>query len=154
MGILIPYLVIRFPIRYPWDSALRLHPLSLQNFYDQVASPLLVDVELQYPRDAVSALTQHRHKQYYDGSEIMVAGHITDHKLGSFKAEVQARGVNDGPWRPERPDSKQRLQTHFSPSLPAPGGPLFPQISPTLSMTHTPRTWGLDRLERGQCGLD
>ncbi|KAF7463105.1 inter-alpha-trypsin inhibitor heavy chain H1 [Marmota monax] len=65
---------------------------QLQNFYDQVASPLLVDVELQYPRDTISALTQHRHKQYYDGSEIMVAGRIADQKLSSFKAEVQARG--------------------------------------------------------------
>uniref|UniRef100_A0A8D2DH44 Inter-alpha-trypsin inhibitor heavy chain H1 n=1 Tax=Sciurus vulgaris TaxID=55149 RepID=A0A8D2DH44_SCIVU len=65
---------------------------QLQGFYSQVANPLLVDVELQYPRDAVSALTQHRHKQYYDGSEIMVAGRIADNKLGSFKARVQARG--------------------------------------------------------------
>ncbi|KAM5279552.1 inter-alpha-trypsin inhibitor heavy chain H1 [Ctenodactylus gundi] len=65
---------------------------QLQGFYNQVARPLLVDVNLQYPRDAVLALTQHRHKQYYDGSEIMVAGRIADHKLGSFKADVQARG--------------------------------------------------------------
>ncbi|XP_006169366.2 inter-alpha-trypsin inhibitor heavy chain H1 [Tupaia chinensis] len=65
---------------------------QLQGFYSQVAKPLLVDVELQYPQDAVSALTQHRHKQYYEGSEIVVAGRIADHKLGSFKADVQARG--------------------------------------------------------------
>ncbi|XP_008053168.1 inter-alpha-trypsin inhibitor heavy chain H1 isoform X2 [Carlito syrichta] len=65
---------------------------QLQGFYSQVARPLLVDVELQYPQDTVSALTQHRHKQYYEGSEIMVAGRIADHKLGSFKADVQAHG--------------------------------------------------------------
>ncbi|XP_005387408.1 PREDICTED: inter-alpha-trypsin inhibitor heavy chain H1 [Chinchilla lanigera] len=65
---------------------------QLQGFYKQVANPLLVDVDLQYPQDAVSALTQHRHKQYYDGSEIMVAGRIADHKLGSFKADVKAQG--------------------------------------------------------------
>uniref|UniRef100_A0A452V622 Inter-alpha-trypsin inhibitor heavy chain H1 n=1 Tax=Ursus maritimus TaxID=29073 RepID=A0A452V622_URSMA len=65
---------------------------QLQGFYDQVANPLLVDVELLYPPDTVSALTQHRHKQYYEGSEIMVAGRIADHKLGSFKADVLARG--------------------------------------------------------------
>ncbi|XP_023571502.1 inter-alpha-trypsin inhibitor heavy chain H1 isoform X2 [Octodon degus] len=65
---------------------------QLQGFYEQVSSPLLVDVDLQYPQDAVSALTQHRHKQYYDGSEIMVAGRIADHKLGSFKADVKAQG--------------------------------------------------------------
>ncbi|XP_062970140.1 inter-alpha-trypsin inhibitor heavy chain H1 [Cynocephalus volans] len=65
---------------------------QLKGFYNQVANPLLVDVELQYPRDAILALTQHRHKQYYEGSEIVVAGRIADHKLDSFKADVQARG--------------------------------------------------------------
>ncbi|XP_012627019.1 inter-alpha-trypsin inhibitor heavy chain H1 [Microcebus murinus] len=65
---------------------------QLQGFYRQVARPLLVDVELQYPKDAVLDLTQHHHKQYYEGSEIVVAGRIADHKLGSFKADVQARG--------------------------------------------------------------
>ncbi|XP_036911674.1 inter-alpha-trypsin inhibitor heavy chain H1 [Sturnira hondurensis] len=65
---------------------------QLQGFYDQVANPLLVDVELQYPKDAVSALTQHSHKQYYEGSEIVVAGRIADHKLSSFKADVRAHG--------------------------------------------------------------
>ncbi|XP_069331969.1 inter-alpha-trypsin inhibitor heavy chain H1 isoform X1 [Eulemur rufifrons] len=65
---------------------------QLQGFYKQVARPLLVDVELQYPEDAVLDLTQHHHKQYYEGSEIVVAGRIADHKLGSFKADVQARG--------------------------------------------------------------
>ncbi|XP_066100599.1 inter-alpha-trypsin inhibitor heavy chain H1 isoform X1 [Saccopteryx bilineata] len=65
---------------------------QLQGFYNQVANPLLVDVELQYPQDAVLALTQHSHKQYYEGSEIVVAGRIADHKLSSFKADVQAHG--------------------------------------------------------------
>ncbi|KAM8759068.1 inter-alpha-trypsin inhibitor heavy chain H1 isoform 2-T2 [Rhynchonycteris naso] len=65
---------------------------QLQGFYNQVANPLLVDVQLQYPQDAVSALTQHSHKQYYEGSEIVVAGRIADHKLSSFKADVQAHG--------------------------------------------------------------
>ncbi|XP_026976890.1 inter-alpha-trypsin inhibitor heavy chain H1 [Sagmatias obliquidens] len=65
---------------------------QLQGFYEQVANPLLRDVELLYPRDAVSALTQHHHKQYYEGSEIIVAGRIADHKRSSFKADVQAYG--------------------------------------------------------------
>ncbi|XP_016065719.1 PREDICTED: inter-alpha-trypsin inhibitor heavy chain H1 [Miniopterus natalensis] len=65
---------------------------QLQGFYDQVAKPLLVDVELQYPKDTVSALTQHIHKQYYEGSEIVVAGRIAENRLHSFKADVQAHG--------------------------------------------------------------
>ncbi|XP_032017191.1 inter-alpha-trypsin inhibitor heavy chain H1 [Hylobates moloch] len=65
---------------------------QLQGFYSQVAKPLLVDVDLQYPQDAVLALTQNRHKQYYEGSEIVVAGRIADNKQSSFKADVQAHG--------------------------------------------------------------
>lgn len=65
---------------------------QLQGFYSQVANPLLTDVDLQYPQDAVLALTQHKHKQYYDGSEIVVAGRIADHKLRTFKADVRAHG--------------------------------------------------------------
>lgn len=102
-------------------------PPLLQGFYDQVATPLLVDVELQYPQDAVSALTQHRHKQYYEGSEIVVAGRVADHKLSSFKADVQAHGVNSGLQRVEKPGSTQRLQTH---TVPHPCLPLGISLSP------------------------
>ncbi|XP_052590310.1 inter-alpha-trypsin inhibitor heavy chain H1 isoform X3 [Peromyscus californicus insignis] len=66
---------------------------QLQGFYSQVANPLLTDVDLQYPQDAVLALTQHKHKQYYDGSEIVVAGRIADHKLSTFKADVRGHGA-------------------------------------------------------------
>ncbi|KAM9592692.1 inter-alpha-trypsin inhibitor heavy chain H1 [Trichechus inunguis] len=65
---------------------------QLKGFYSQVANPLLVDVEMQYPQDTVVALTQQRHKQYYKGSEIVVAGRIAENKLGNFKANVHARG--------------------------------------------------------------
>ncbi|KAK1332301.1 hypothetical protein QTO34_006974 [Cnephaeus nilssonii] len=71
-------------------SVLKLPFPSVQGFYNQVATPLLVDVELQYPKDTVSELTQHSHKQYYEGSEIVVAGRIADQKLSSFKADVRA----------------------------------------------------------------
>lgn len=86
--------------------------LRPQGFYDQVANPLLVDVELLYPQDTVSAVTQQRHKQYYEGSEIMVAGRIADNKLRSFKADVLAHGVNSGLRTGERSGSAQRLQIH------------------------------------------
>lgn len=124
-------------------SALRLcSPTPLQGFYDQVANPLLVDVELLYPQDTVSALTQHRHKQYYEGSEIIVAGRIADHKLSSFKADVLARGVNSGLRRAERSGSSQRLQIHTcSPPLsPLPPGLSFPKaVSHPCTMPRIPQ---------------
>ncbi|XP_078059846.1 inter-alpha-trypsin inhibitor heavy chain H3-like [Mustelus asterias] len=70
-------------------------PLQLQGFYDEVANPLLLDIELQYPENAISDLTQANFKQYYDGSEIVVAGKISDNNLNFLVAEVLAQTANE-----------------------------------------------------------
>ncbi|XP_070790470.1 inter-alpha-trypsin inhibitor heavy chain H3-like [Pituophis catenifer annectens] len=67
--------------------------LQLQGFYDEVANPLLTEVELGYKENAISDLTQNSFKHYYDGSEIVVAGRITDNDLNSITAEVKAQGA-------------------------------------------------------------
>ncbi|XP_053152800.1 inter-alpha-trypsin inhibitor heavy chain H3-like [Hemicordylus capensis] len=69
--------------------------LQLQGFYDEVANPLLTEVALQYPENAISDLTQNSFKHYYGGSEIVVAGRITDNDLNSITAEVKAKGAED-----------------------------------------------------------
>ncbi|XP_066469056.1 inter-alpha-trypsin inhibitor heavy chain H3-like [Tiliqua scincoides] len=69
--------------------------LQLQGFYDEVANPLLTEVALQYPENAVSDLTQNSFKHYYDGSEIVVAGRITDNDLKNMIAEVNAEGAEN-----------------------------------------------------------
>ncbi|XP_042308689.1 inter-alpha-trypsin inhibitor heavy chain H3 isoform X2 [Sceloporus undulatus] len=69
--------------------------LQLQGFYDEVANPLLTEVELKYPENAISDLTQNHFKHYYDGSELVVAGRITDNDLNSIIAEVKAHGAED-----------------------------------------------------------
>ncbi|XP_032893227.1 inter-alpha-trypsin inhibitor heavy chain H3-like [Amblyraja radiata] len=69
--------------------------LQLQGFYDEVANPLLLDIELQYPEIAISDLTQARFRQYYDGSEIVVAGRIIDNTLESLATEVVAQAANE-----------------------------------------------------------
>ncbi|XP_067908027.1 inter-alpha-trypsin inhibitor heavy chain H3-like isoform X1 [Heterodontus francisci] len=70
-------------------------PLQLQGFYDEVANPLLLDIELQYPENVISELTQASFRQYYDGSEIVVAGKISDNNLDSLIAEVFAQTANE-----------------------------------------------------------
>ncbi|XP_052465329.1 inter-alpha-trypsin inhibitor heavy chain H3 isoform X1 [Carassius gibelio] len=62
--------------------------LQLQGFYEEVAIPLLTDVQLNY--QGVANLTQSTFSQYYNGSEIVVAGQITDNSLESFTTEVIA----------------------------------------------------------------
>ncbi|XP_056128493.1 uncharacterized protein LOC130106414 [Rhinichthys klamathensis goyatoka] len=62
--------------------------LKLQEFYKGVATSLLTGIHLKY--QAVDKLTQTTFNRYYNGSEIVVAGHITDNSLESFNIEVIA----------------------------------------------------------------
>ncbi|XP_038596066.1 inter-alpha-trypsin inhibitor heavy chain H3-like [Tachyglossus aculeatus] len=70
--------------------------LQMQGFYDEVANPLLVDVEVQYPENAIADITQNNYQHFYDGSEIVVAGRLVDQDLNSFTADVKGQGaLND-----------------------------------------------------------
>uniref|UniRef100_A0A3B1K6Q2 Inter-alpha-trypsin inhibitor heavy chain 3 n=1 Tax=Astyanax mexicanus TaxID=7994 RepID=A0A3B1K6Q2_ASTMX len=61
---------------------------QLQGFYKEVATPLLSDLELLY--EGASNLTETAYSMYYNGSEIIVAGEITNNSLESLKVEVVA----------------------------------------------------------------
>ncbi|KAM6980760.1 inter-alpha-trypsin inhibitor heavy chain H3-like [Aplochiton taeniatus] len=62
--------------------------LQLKGFYEEVATPLLTDVVMIYVGG--SNLTQTNFSQYYNGSEIVVAGQITDNNVDTFTASVIA----------------------------------------------------------------
>lgn len=68
-----------------------------QGFYDEVSSPLLLDVDLRYPDNAVDFLTQNRYNQLFNGSEIVVSGQLTSNDPENFLVEVFAKGVSKGP---------------------------------------------------------
>ncbi|KAF5899147.1 inter-alpha-trypsin inhibitor heavy chain H3-like isoform X3, partial [Clarias magur] len=65
--------------------------LQLQGFYEEVATPLLTDVQLNYI--GAANLTQTSFRQYYNGSEIVVAGQITDNSLETLHTEVIAISI-------------------------------------------------------------
>lgn len=68
--------------------------VSSQGFYDEVSSPLLLDVDLRYPENAVGHLTKNHFSQLFNGSEIVVAGHVDlGHANENFLVEVLAKGV-------------------------------------------------------------
>ncbi|XP_036594579.1 inter-alpha-trypsin inhibitor heavy chain H3 [Trichosurus vulpecula] len=70
--------------------------LQMQGFYDEVANPLLTDVDLQYPQNTISDITQNNYQHFYDGSEIVVAGRVVDFETNSFVADVKGHGaLND-----------------------------------------------------------
>uniref|UniRef100_A0A8C4HT13 Inter-alpha-trypsin inhibitor heavy chain H3 n=1 Tax=Dicentrarchus labrax TaxID=13489 RepID=A0A8C4HT13_DICLA len=64
--------------------------LQLQGFYDEVSSPLLLDVDLRYPDNAVDHLTKNHYSQLFNGSEIVVSGRL----INDFRAQGKASMVN------------------------------------------------------------
>lgn len=64
-----------------------------QGFYDEVSSPLLLEVDLRYPDNVVDSLTTNHFNQLFNGSEIVVAGRMMDNDLNNFLVEVHGQGV-------------------------------------------------------------
>ncbi|XP_049894656.1 inter-alpha-trypsin inhibitor heavy chain H3-like [Epinephelus moara] len=62
--------------------------LQLKGFYEEVATPLLTDVTMIYLGG--TNLTQTNFTQYYNGSEIVVAGQITNNDVETFTPQVVA----------------------------------------------------------------
>ncbi|XP_022600970.1 inter-alpha-trypsin inhibitor heavy chain H3-like [Seriola dumerili] len=69
--------------------------LQLKGFYNEVASPLLSEVDLHYPDNAVDFVTTNHFSQLFNGSEIVVAGRLTDNDLDNFLVEVLGQGFED-----------------------------------------------------------
>ncbi|XP_074470749.1 inter-alpha-trypsin inhibitor heavy chain H3-like isoform X1 [Sebastes fasciatus] len=69
--------------------------LQLQGFYEEVASPLLLEVDLRYPVNSVDSLTINRYSQYFNGTEIVVAGRLIEKDLDNFMVEVLGKGFEE-----------------------------------------------------------
>uniref|UniRef100_A0A8C4QN46 VWFA domain-containing protein n=1 Tax=Eptatretus burgeri TaxID=7764 RepID=A0A8C4QN46_EPTBU len=66
-------------------------PLQLKGFYDEVATPLLSKIYLEYPENAVENVTRSEFQTYFDGSELVVAGKIVNNSLDSFSTSITAK---------------------------------------------------------------
>lgn len=64
--------------------------VQLQGFYEEVSKPLLLDVDLKYSDDAV--MTKKHFSHLFDGSEIVVAGRLSDNDVDNLLVEVFAQG--------------------------------------------------------------
>ncbi|KAM6928111.1 inter-alpha-trypsin inhibitor heavy chain H3a [Xenentodon cancila] len=69
--------------------------LQLQGFYEEVSSPLLLEVDLQYPKNTVDFVTTNHFNQLFNGSELVVAGQLMDNNLDTFPVEVIGQGFED-----------------------------------------------------------
>ncbi|XP_019942173.2 inter-alpha-trypsin inhibitor heavy chain H3-like isoform X1 [Paralichthys olivaceus] len=66
--------------------------VQLQGFYEEVSSPLLLEVDLRYPDNAVDSLTKNHFSQLFNGSEIVVSGRLSDNDMDNFLVEVLGQG--------------------------------------------------------------
>uniref|UniRef100_A0A8B9K886 Inter-alpha-trypsin inhibitor heavy chain H3 n=1 Tax=Astyanax mexicanus TaxID=7994 RepID=A0A8B9K886_ASTMX len=64
--------------------------LQLQGFYEEVASPLLLEVNLHYPGSVVNSLTNSHFRQLFNGTEIVVAGQLNELEVDNFLVEEWA----------------------------------------------------------------
>lgn len=66
-------------------------PLSFRHrFYDEIRTPLLSDIRVDYPPAMVEQATRTLFPNYFNGSEIVIAGKLADSKAGQLHVEVTA----------------------------------------------------------------
>ncbi|XP_045141520.1 inter-alpha-trypsin inhibitor heavy chain H5, partial [Echinops telfairi] len=59
-------------------------------FYDEIRTPLLSDIRIDYPSNLVKHATQTLFPNYFNGSEIIIAGKLADRKMDQLHVEVTA----------------------------------------------------------------
>lgn len=59
-------------------------------FYDEIGTPLLSDIRINYTQNSVQYVTQHLFTNYFNGSEIVVAGKLTNQSAGLLHVQVTA----------------------------------------------------------------
>ncbi|XP_042728723.1 inter-alpha-trypsin inhibitor heavy chain H5 [Lagopus leucura] len=62
----------------------------LKGFYDEIGTPLLSDIRIDYPEDNVEQVTQNFFPNYFNGSEIIIAGKLINRTSDSLHVEVTA----------------------------------------------------------------
>uniref|UniRef100_UPI0037E8CD7E inter-alpha-trypsin inhibitor heavy chain H5 n=1 Tax=Semicossyphus pulcher TaxID=241346 RepID=UPI0037E8CD7E len=62
----------------------------LKGFYDEIGTPLLSDIRINYTENSVQYVTQHLFTNYFNGSEIVIAGKLTNQSAESLHVQVTA----------------------------------------------------------------
>ncbi|XP_044284303.1 inter-alpha-trypsin inhibitor heavy chain H5 [Varanus komodoensis] len=63
---------------------------QLKGFYDEIRTPLLSNIRVDYPTDTVAQVTQNLFPNYFNGSEIVIAGKLFNKTANSLHVEVTA----------------------------------------------------------------
>uniref|UniRef100_A0A3Q3PZP3 Uncharacterized protein n=1 Tax=Monopterus albus TaxID=43700 RepID=A0A3Q3PZP3_MONAL len=62
----------------------------LKGFYHEIGTPLLSDIRINYTEDSVQYVTQHLFTNYFNGSEIVIAGKLINQSTESLHVQVTA----------------------------------------------------------------
>ncbi|NWZ32617.1 ITIH4 inhibitor, partial [Asarcornis scutulata] len=87
--------------------------LQLQGFYQEVATPILMKIEMQYPDNAVEGLTKNNFKLFFEGSEIIVSGKISN-ELDLLPVEIKAQSHTSDLTLKEEANIKEKEQVFQS----------------------------------------
>lgn len=63
-------------------------------FYDEIGTPLLSDIRIDYSPDSVEHVTQNMFYNYFNGSEIVVAGKLINKSSDALHVEITASNRN------------------------------------------------------------
>lgn len=63
---------------------------QLKGFYDEIGTPLLSDIQVDYSNDSVEQVTQNLFPNYFNGSEIVIAGKLLNRTANNLHVEVTA----------------------------------------------------------------
>ncbi|XP_070216214.1 inter-alpha-trypsin inhibitor heavy chain H4 isoform X2 [Bos mutus] len=65
--------------------------LQLQDFYQEVANPLMTSVAFEYPSNAVESVTQDTFRVFFKGSELVVAGKLREQSPDVLLAQIRGQ---------------------------------------------------------------
>nr|XP_061809590.1 inter-alpha-trypsin inhibitor heavy chain H5-like [Nerophis lumbriciformis] len=92
---------------------------ALRGFYREIGTPLLSDIRIDYMRDSVDRVTRRLFTNYFNGSEMVVAGELSDRSAESLRVRVTADGHDktvvletDVPLRREESETEKRLKAN------------------------------------------
>uniref|UniRef100_U3JLM9 Inter-alpha-trypsin inhibitor heavy chain 4 n=1 Tax=Ficedula albicollis TaxID=59894 RepID=U3JLM9_FICAL len=83
--------------------------LQLQGFYQEVATPILMQIEMQYPENSIERLTKNNFKVFFEGSEIIVSGKISN-ELDLLPVEIKAQSHTSNLTLKEEANVKEKEQ--------------------------------------------
>eukprot|EP00061_Rhincodon_typus_P017391 g46069.t1 len=64
--------------------------ILLKGFFDEIGTPLLSDIRVDYSEDSVEYVTQNFFPNYFNGSELIIAGKLTDNTSDNLHVQVAA----------------------------------------------------------------